>query len=49
MFLAWIWEALGGVVKYDCRSVIIRFFIFDIYCWVFLIIGLRLWLTGQLD
>lgn len=49
MFLAWIWELLGGGVKYDRRNNLIRFFIFDLYVWILLAYGIHMLLLGKLD
>lgn len=49
MFLAWIWEMIGGRVRYDFRSIIIRFILFDCWIWLFFAYGIRLWLLGELD
>lgn len=49
VFLAWIWEALGGECKYDTRSIVIRFIFFDLYCWIFIAYGTYLFLLGKLD
>lgn len=49
MILAWIWESIGGRVKYDVRSIIIRFIVFDLWLWIVFAYGCRLWLLGELD
>jgi hypothetical protein len=37
------------MIKYDLRSIVIRFIIFDLWVLAILIYGLRLWLLGELD
>ena len=49
MLLGWIWEALGGKVRYDVKSIIIRFIIFDLWAWIFFAYGFFMLATGQLD